>query len=471
MLDPIVLQEVSLACKNTRCKTQLKRGKPFCGKSVKEIIAAAGKRQLTHEDEIQLPEDEDTPLPLNFGRPSPRKRTHRLSLDRRSSVEGFLLSQENLLDKTKNSPLFVNADSGRIPLSPSKRRRNMKLGSLAFSSIDLLGSTQNNGNNSPTSPNSRLSYFSPRKISTSNSSKRISLGSPTGSFHSPNASSGRFDLSNVHLDFNNVDNNAQEDGGGLLSLGATKGTELSATEIQFNLGKDLGRRSSTETEDNYPAFLSGDNNNSEDNSASDNFRDDDEDYIEKKKQKKKAPSNIFETAEGRELFQGSILERGVFSDDSDDEPEPKRKPVLSRFMIEPDDYDPEREERRALHHEKFMADTLSRKSRFGKYIKAMKNNTAFYSQSSTLSQVKGSSPYTSPTYKKSPQSPYGNQTTLDQSSLYASPKSNKYSNKYLDDYDENEGTTTKRRHKHHHYGDSVSRVTHKKNHKFLSGDF
>ena len=469
MLDPIVLQEVSLACQNIRCKTELKRGKPFCGKSVKEIIAAAGKRQLTHEEEIQLPEDEDAPLPLNIGRISPRKRPHRLSLDRRSSVEGFLLSQENLLDKNKNSPLFINTDSGRIPLTTSKRRRN-RLGTLAYSSMDLLSPVHNNGNLSPASPTSpRPSYFTPKKISTSNSSKRISLGSPTGSFlHSPNGSSGRLDLSSVHLDFNNVDGN-QDDGNGL-SLGATKGTELSATEIQFNLGKDLGRRSSTETEDAFTTLLSGDYNNTFDNSTSENFKDDDE-YQEKRKKTKKTPNNIFETSEGRELLQNGILEKGIFSDDSDDEPEPKRKPILSRFMIEPDDYDPEREERKALHHEKFMADTLSRKSRFGKYIQAMKNNTTFYSQSSTVSQIKGSSPYGSPTYKgDSPKTPYGYQTTMDASSLYATPKSSKYTNKYLDDYDENDGTP-KRKHKRHHHDSAASRINRKKNHKFLSGDF
>lgn len=406
MLDPNVLYQVSLACKTQRLKKELKRGKPFCGHTVKEIIQSAGRRQLSQPDEIPESEDEENKQDLvehPVLRARPNRSIKRLSLDRRASVENFLLSQENLLDFNNGS-----ANAG-TPLASSRRHRRNN--NMSLSSVNLLENQGKNNSKRDKNDVSRSGIFTSL------------IGSPNpGIFpiieeETTPLKLGEqpFDLSNLQNNFN-AENNDHDDDNGPLLLGAMHGLDMSSTEIQFNLGKLNENDENEEIRGNYPFML---------------------DPIPEECSKSiDGNMEISEIDVNGDLLQSRLLERGTFSDDSEDEGKIQRKPILSRYMMEVDDHDEEREQARMIHYEKFIKESIERETKFGKTI---------------YSPTKESS--TSYTRSRS------------RTFLPSSPKSSRYSSKFLADDDEEDlGTKPKRIRRHRHDASDSSEY---RNHKFL----
>ncbi|EAY15500.1 hypothetical protein TVAG_210300 [Trichomonas vaginalis G3] len=323
-----------------RVKTQLKRGKSLYGKNLKEIIVAAGR------------------IPLSSDKKEEESTTDQESISIKEKVPKINSSGNIRLNLN-----FDSSDSGLSLSSFHSRRRNRRKGLAAsqqFFNLDLNNPkiTRNNSdvfNNLIHQDVSRELPLPP--ISEDHEEERIPLNHST--------------ITTEELDTNS----------GLIPLGASGDYNISNTELVFQLNANVSDISGDEmplasiikipSAGIFASDTSDDNTTSQQPSVPPS---------------PKTPSSLSMTSDmdvfmrfkrnGIDTKQNELLDRDMFSDDSDSVKVEKKQNTISRFMLEPEftQEDTERLRLRNKHHKRFTAMMSMYKKKHRKLKSSVVNN-------------------------------------------------------------------------------------------------
>lgn len=347
-MHPHIFEQVELALPEMRVKTELKRGKSLCGRSLKEIIVSAGRAKLSKDrDDEENPENSE-----NINNNAETNPDGVAKINSSGSIQ-FKFTKMKASDS-------ADVDLALMPLS-LMRKRSRRAGLFASHNIfNLNANTAGVKNNKP------------------DLLENLERQDVTRNLPLPPI---KEDKVNTNLPLAKSLSSEQNVSSELIPLGAMGDLKLSQTEINFNLDQPS---ETTVDEGSIPlihipsAGIFASDASEQPNNAS----------VEQENapQSPKSSSNLSGYSnydifyrfkqKGVDTRQNDILEHDMFSDDSGDIIIVTKFKPTSRFMMEPEptSEDEERNQKRTKHHAQFTAMMNQYKKRHRKLKSSTMNN-------------------------------------------------------------------------------------------------